>query len=209
MMLRCRSLLPVLLLLSVSGCLQVAYTVGGKQMAPEVQKQGQTGQGWYAYLPQRAPGFCLITRRAVIWKDPQMHLGCWRGRHPQAPHRVLMEARDSTLVLHRRYIWDGMTWGTTEMQDLQPTLLHDALYHALQGGAPFPRREADAAYARARRAAGAPCAFGEYPAIRLFGGLFNSMGAKDSIIIEQVAADAPMAPLEPDRPEPLAGEAGA
>lgn len=205
-MLRLRFLLPLLLPLLGSGCLQVAYTLGGKEIAPEVRAAAKETGAWYAYLSARDPGFCLITRYAVVWHDPQLHLGYWRGHHPQAPHRVLMEARDTEFILHRRYVWDGMTWGRTETADLLPTLLHDALYHALQAGAPFPRREADRAYLRARRAAGGRRTWGEYAAIRLMGGLFNRFGAADSLFIEPIAPETPRAALEPYRPEPLAGE---
>lgn len=200
-----RALLPLLCGLPLAGCLQVAYTVGGKQIAAEVQKGGKPAS-WYAYLPDRAPGFCLITRRAVRWHDPQMRLGCWRARHTRPPYRVLMEARNDTLIIHRRYIWDGRTWGCTRPADLLPTLLHDALYQALQAGAPFPRQEADAAYRRACRRVAARHGSGEYAAIRLFGGLFNRFGNAEGLAIEPLPPEAPLAPLEPYRPEPLAGE---
>lgn len=200
--------LPLLCcLLPLTGCLQVAYTLGGKQIAPEVRAMGQEKGSWYAYLPDRAPGFCLITRRAVVWFDPQMQLGHWRAKLRKPPYRVLMEARGNTLVLHRRYVWDGRSWGCTHEEDLLPTLLHDSLYQALQAGAPFPRSEADDAYLRAeKRIKMQVTAYREYAAVRVFGALFNSFGNAEDLSIEQLPPAAPLAPLEPDRPEPLAGE---
>lgn len=159
--------------------------VNSKSLAPEVIEGAQKKDSWYGYLPQYAPNFCLITQETLTWKDPQMNLGHWRALHPKAPHRLLMEAHGDTFILHRHYVWDGMTWGRTETRDLLPTLLHDALYHALQDNAPFPRREADLAFLRARRAAHAHHAYGEYLAIRWFGGLFNKAhGGEKTIIVE-------------------------
>ena len=173
-----------------------------KQISPEVRAAAAQPGCWYAYLPERSPGFCLITRHAIVWRDLEMNLGRWRALHPESPHRVLMEARGDTFILHRRYIWDGMTWGCTRPQDLLPTLLHDALYHALQNGAPVSRREID----RLRRQNGKLFAYAEYLGIRIAGGLYNAAGDKGSLLIEG-QGDAPAA-LEPDRPEPMLGEQG-
>lgn len=196
-----RLLLFCLCLVPLCGCRQVGEALNPKVIDPAVIAAAQREGAWYGYVPERAPGFCLVTQRAVIWHDPEMHLGSWRGRHPAPPHRVLMEARDSTLVLHRRYVWDGMTWGSTRPRDLLPTLLHDALYHALQGGAPFPRREADRAFLRARRATCVGTAYGEYLAIRSLGGFFNDTHGVETILVEQLPPQHPLQPLEPDYPE--------
>lgn len=168
-----------------------------KEFDPLVLELGKQPDCWYRFIPENYPGFCLETQRALVWYDPQMHLGNWRGRCVSAPHRVLMEARDSLFVVHRRYVWDGMSWGVTEPRDLVPTLLHDALYHALQGGAPFPRREADRAYLRAQRLVGAPDGYGQYLTVRWFGGIFNRTEEdKPTIIIELMAPEQPMTPIE-------------
>lgn len=195
-----------LLCLLLPACTQVAHTVTCKQIAPEVAAAGLQLDSWYVYMPKHAPGFCLLTRRAVVWYDPEMHLGSWCARHERPPYRVMMEARDSLFVLHRRYTWDGMSWGCTYPRDLMPTLLHDALYHALQVGAPFPRREADRAFLRARRQLNVPTAYGEYLCIRAFAGTFSAIWGDPCMSMEILPPDAPLTPLEKDRPEPLAGE---
>lgn len=201
-------LLPlVLLLLPLCGCKQMLEAVNPKAIDPAVIAGAQRENAWYRYVPENAPGFCLVTQRAIIWHDPEMHLGCWLGRNPVPPHRVLMEARDSTFVLHRRYVWDGMSWGNTVPRDLRPTLLHDALYHALQGGAPFPRSEADRAFLRARRAEHVGTAYCEYLAIRSFGGLFNNTHGRVSLLVERLSPQTPLLPLEPDHPEIFRGGA--
>lgn len=160
--------------------------VNTKILAPEVIADAQQAGSWYGYLPQYAPYFCLVTQTTLVWRDPAMKLGHWCAKHPRPPHRLLMEAHGDTFILHRGYVWDGMTWGRTEKRDLFPTLLHDALYHALQDNAPFPRREADRAFLRARRASRVSAPYAEYLAIRWFGGLFNQAHeeGQKTIIVE-------------------------
>ncbi|MBQ2380188.1 MAG: hypothetical protein II295_07335 [Akkermansia sp.] len=194
-------LLPAILLLSVSltscaGLLDVALH---KQIAPEVQHAAQKADNWYTYMPQYSPGFCLRTRRAIVWQDPALNLGYWRGLHPQPPHRVLMEARGNTLILHRRYVWDGNSVGTTRMNDLMPSLRHDVLYHALKEGAPVSRQAIDQAYMRDCKRYGVIPARFHYTALRLFGGIFNRMGQHNTLIIQPTTPDTPPARLEPNR----------
>ena len=183
---RLKRLFPIACALCLSSCYQLLSEVNCKSVAPEVIAEAQKKGNWYGYLPQYAPYFCLITQETLMWKDPQMKLGHWRAKHPKAPHRLLMEAHGDTFILYRHYVWDGMTWGRTEKRDLLPTLLHDALYHALQDNAPFPRREADLAFLRARRASQVHNAYGEYLAIRWFGGMFNNVhtDGEKTIIVE-------------------------
>lgn len=166
--------------------------VNSKSLAPEVVAEAQQKGSWYGYLPQYAPYFCLITQETLVWKDPQMNLGYWRAKHPSPPHRLLMEAHGDTFTLYRHYVWDGMTWGRTEKRDLLPSLLHDALYHALQDKAPFPRREADRAFLRARRASHVYNAYGEYLAIRWFGGVFNGAHEGQRTIVVEALPHPPL-----------------
>lgn len=164
-----RLLYVTLFALLLSHCEQLGNAVISKQITPDVIQGAQTRDAWYQYLPDRAPGFCLRTTRTLIWKDPVLHLGYWRGVDPKRPRRTYMEARDDTLIIYPGYIWDGMTIGTTTAADLPSTLLHDALYHALAAGAYFPRIFADLAFLRQRRFAGLPGTRLQYRAIRLFG----------------------------------------
>lgn len=175
--------------------------VGAKSIHSEVVRQGREPGSWYTYLPDRAPGFCLRTRHAFIWEDPFLELGYWRGVHPRVPHRVLMEARGHTLILHRRYVWDGRTVGCTRARDLLPTLRHDALYHALKEGAPLSRRAVDRAFLRDERAAGVKGAWFHYACIRLFGGWFNLREREPTLLVRPTHPMMPAAPLEPDRPD--------
>lgn len=163
-------LLPLLLLtLLLSQCEQIGTAILGKTITPDVIRGAETRPTWYQYLPEKAPGFCLRTTRTLIWRDPLLQLGYWRGVDPDHPSRVYMEARGSTLIIYPGYTWDGMTIGTTTSADLPSTLLHDALYHALAAGASFPRLLADRAFLRQRRLAGLPGTRLQYRVIRLFG----------------------------------------
>ncbi len=129
-----------------------------------------------------------------------MKLGSWRGLHPQAPHRVLMEARGDTFVLHRHYVWDGMSVGETLPRDLCATLRHDALYHALKEGATFPRAEADRAFLRDMRRAGVGSAGLQYALIRCFGGFYMNPGKEPTLLVQQLPPETPFAPLEAPTP---------
>lgn len=197
--------------LPLTGCASLVDALGMKSIAPAVVEQAQQEESWYTYLPHRAPGFCLRTRHAIIWKDPHLSLGFWRGLHTREPHRVLMEARGDTLILHRRYVWDGNSFGCTGTKDLLPSLRHDVLYHALKEGAQISRRQIDRAYWRDSRKQGASLAkaLPRYLAIRLLGGLFNQSGMKGTLLIEQTTPDTPPAPLEPDRPDDPMDDLGA
>ncbi len=172
-----RCLLPTLALLLVGGL------AGCKSISPAVVAGAQEPASWYSYLPERAPGFCLCTERSFVWHEPGMNLGHWRGLHPAAPHRLLMEARGDTFILHRHYVWDGMTVGETQLRDLLPSLRHDALYHALKEGANFPRAEADRAFLRDMRRSGVRAAGLKYRLIRLFGGFFLTRDAEPTMIV--------------------------
>ena len=166
-------LIMLLTFLALPGCRQVVDAVNMKQLAPEIVAAGQAPDGWYEYMPEYAPYFCLKTRRTITFDDPRMHLGYWRALHPEPPHRVLMEARGSRLILHRSFVWDGMSFGKTVPHELIPSLLHDALYYARQGGAPVSRREVDRAFLRACRQYQTPGPYTSYLGVRVFGGFFG------------------------------------
>lgn len=178
--------------LSMSSCRHMADVLLPKSIAADVVQQASEPDSWFAYMPERAPGFCLRTNTLVKWQDPRMQLGYWRGVHPEAPHRVLMEARGDTLIIHRNYVWDGCTVGVTHVRDLLATLRHDALYHALKEGADFSRRGVDLAFLRDQRQAGIAGAWFNYACIRLFGGFYNrSHGEKTMLICPDDSALAP------------------
>lgn len=200
-------LLPALLIpfLWMMGCRQVVDVFNIKQITSEVVAGARQPESWYTFIPSRAPGFCLMSRCGVVWRDPKANLGWWVARHYKAPHRVMMEARGNTFILRRSYVWDGMTWGKTTPKDLFPTLLHDALYHALRSGAPVKRREIDRLFLRIRRKTGVSGAYAEYMAIRLVGGVFVDSGDSSTrLLIERTSPWA--APVLPVPVKPATGE---
>ena len=168
-----------------------------KQLAPELVEDAREPGAWYEYMPEYAPHFCLKTRYHIVYSDPEMQLGYWRLRHPLPPHRVMMEARGDSLILHRSFVWDGVSFGRTEPRELMPSLLHDALYYALQGDAPFTRREADLAFLRACRRYNCSGKYASYLSVRTLGGFFGKPEGTIAPIVEVTSPATPPAPLEP------------
>ena len=183
--------------LSVPSCRQVVNAVNVKQLAPQVVECGKQPGNWYEYMPAYAPYFCLKTRYAIVYHDAEMQLGYWRALHPEPPHRVLLEGRGNALIIHRSFVWDGMSFGRTEPAELVPSLLHDALYFARQGNAPFSRREADLVFLRACRRYGCSGKYTAYVGVRALGGFF---GKPEGVLPPRVVPsnpDEPPAALEP------------
>ena len=193
------AIVSILSTVQLSGCTGLLDVMLHKRISPEVQQAAQKKDCWYTFMPHRAPGFCLRTRHAIVWKDESLNLGYWRGLHPRPPHRVLVEARGHTLILHRRYVWDGNSVGTTQPADLMPSLRHDILYHALKEGAPISRRAIDQAYRTDCERMGIDFSTPRYAVLRLFGGVFNDLGQHGTLIIQHTSPHIPPAPLEPDR----------
>lgn len=182
-------------LVFLASCRQAIDAVNMKQLAPEIVAYGQQEDAWYEYMPQYAPYFCLKTRRSLEWRDPEMKLGYWLVRHPEPPHRVIMEARGDTLLLHRGFVWDGVSFGSTRQRELVPSLLHDALYYARHAQAPISRREADLVYLRAARKYGCGSRYTDYLGVRSFGGFFGKPAGMLPPLLEITTPETPPAAL--------------
>lgn len=168
----------------------------GKTLDPAIAEAAKQEDCWYRYDASKAPGFCLTTKKTIIWTDPKVQVGYWKGRSPYPPHPVIMEARGNTFILYAGYEWDGNSVGHTEFAHLMPSLRHDALYHALKEGAPLDRAQIDAAYKADCEQYGATIDGLAYGALRLFGGAFNDAGMHGTLIIEKTTppADSATAP---------------
>lgn len=183
--------LPLLVRLVVLGGIALltelassSCSVSLKSIDPAVVEQAHTIDSWYKYLPEKAPYFCLQTRCDLVWKDPQIRHGYWKALHPESPHRVMMEAKGDTFILHRGYVWDGNSIGHTHPSDLIPSLRHDALYHALREGAPLNRRELDQAYLRDERRSFWGCTrYLRYLIIRCFGRIYTNQTNHGTLLI--------------------------
>ena len=184
--------------LAVPSCRQVVDAVNMKQLAPQVVECGRQPGNWYEYMPAYAPYFCLRTRYAIVYHDADMQLGYWRALHPDPPHRVLLEGRGQSLIIHRSFVWDGMSFGRTVPAELLPSLVHDALYYARQGNAPFSRREADTAFLRACRGCQCRGAYTAYLSVRALGGFYGTPPGGRPPLIELSSPGESPAPLEPD-----------
>ncbi len=96
-----------------------------------------------------------------------------------------MQADGESFTLASGYVWDGATVGSTTLRLLAPTLVHDALYHALMHRAPLAQREADRAFLALLRQWQCPHPCLSYRAVRLAGGLFNAPDDPPTLIIER------------------------
>jgi hypothetical protein len=191
-------LFSFLWLFILASCRQMIDAVNMKQLSPAVVTAGMRSDSWYEYMPEFAPYFCLKTRCHLIYTDEEAQLGYWRALHPLPPHRVLMEARGHSLILHRSFVWDGMSFGKTVPEELLPSLLHDALYYARQGNAPFSRREADTAFLRACKVRKCKGAYTAYLSVRALGGFFGTPPGGQPPLIELTTPETAPAPLDPD-----------
>lgn len=163
----------------------------GKEIDERVIRDAARKGSWYEFLPEQYPGFCLRTTCIMICSSPQMNIGYWSSYDSDEPHKIMMEARGHILVIYPGYVWDGKTIGTTTPADLQSTLIHDALYHALASGADFPRSEADKVYRRCRNQQNLPHADFEYRIIRLFGWWSSRPHGKRSMVVKMLTPESP------------------
>ena len=155
-----------------------------KSIAPRVIAAAQKEDAWYEYMPEKAPKFCLKTKNHYEWNFPGLDFGHWIGYHPRAPYRRVMEAQGSRFIIYRNFVWDGVSVGSTGEKELEPSLVHDALYNSLKEGSNFPRRNADLVYLRLMRKNGAPIrGLTAYMAVRLMGGFYNSPDPKPTLIV--------------------------
>ena len=67
-----RRFLFMLVVLSLASCRQMIDAVNMKQYAPEIVEYGSRRGGWYEYMPDYAPYFCLKTSKHIIVHDPEM-----------------------------------------------------------------------------------------------------------------------------------------
>lgn len=172
----CKSMAPAV----VTGATSASVVREARPLSPT-----PSTRGWYRYLPDKAPGACLQTARPLQWRFPGLNFGSWRAVDAHARRPVMCAAGDS-LTIEEGYVWDGATFGTTTPRLLVPTLVHDALYHALMHRAPFARREADRAFLTLLRQWQCPHPCLSYRAVRVAGRLFNAPDNPPTLIIERV-----------------------
>lgn len=191
----------VFVLLSADSCIiasalanEDGEPLAGKTLSPQIAEDAAKADCWYLYDATKAPGFCLTTKRDIVWEDETVNVGYWKGYSPSQPNRLVMEGKGNTFIVYAGYEWDGNTIGHTDPQHLMPSLRHDALYHALKEGAPLDRAEIDAAYKADCEKYGAELDALTYGAIRMFGGSFNDAGAHGTLIVKKMEPKKPVKP---------------
>lgn len=162
--------------------------LAGKTLSPQIAEDAAKEDCWYRYDAAKAPGFCLTTKRDIVWVDDKVNVGYWKGYSPSRPDHLVMEGRGNTFIVYAGYEWDGNTVGHTDPQHLMPSLRHDALYHALKEGVPLDRAEIDFAYKADCEKYGAELDALTYGAIRMFGGSFNDAGEHGTLIVKKQPA---------------------
>lgn len=191
---------PLALVIYASGlilpaaCSQMApEVVSGALTSPLPEKSGnkphlhtpRPGETkWYLFLPEEAPGACLKTALDLHWKfPPSLDLGEWKAYRP-SDHKLIMEAKGSEFILYRGYVWDGATIGITTVALLAPTVVHDALYHALMHKAPINRSVADSVFRELMNQHRFPAATRYYYGARYAGTVFNNPDNPPTLIME-------------------------
>ncbi len=146
-------------------------------------KEGKKKESWYIYDPEYDDRYCLRNRFPMGWQLKGVNLGHWQGYSPTPPHRLVMEARGEFFFLTEDYHWDGLSVGKTRYNDLEASLLHDALYHAIKEGAPIDRVIADNAFFQAQRENKGSSPYMSYALLRLFGGFYNRPDEEKTLLI--------------------------
>ncbi len=156
-----------------------------KKEAPAPPHTPQPGETkWYHFLPEEAPGACLKTAMDLHWEfAPSIDLGEWKAYRP-SDRKLIMEAKGSEFILYRGYVWDGATIGITTVALLAPTVVHDALYHALMHNAPITRAIADSIFRELMTQHRFPAAARYYYGARCAGAIFNKPDTPPSLTIE-------------------------
>lgn len=190
--------------LAISACLlasceQIAYTCAPKTLNPHVIDFSLRPESWFTLNrddPQSADGFSFNTKQCYVWRVATLDLGWWKAFAAHDPSHFVMEARGSEFRLSRAYRWDGMSLGETTLADLEASLLHDALYDAIQSGAPLKRRVADQIFLYMLRKNHADYASFTYRMVRAIGGIYNERYAQKSLLIVPTSPDVPASRLD-------------
>ncbi len=173
-------------ILMLASCEQMAYTCAPKSVDETVIEYAQTPEAWYSCRnddPLSADGYSFSTKNFYSWTQEGIQLGWWKAYARHKPKQFVMEARGDTLIIAKNYRWDGMSLGTTYLFDLEGSLVHDALYDALQSGAPVKRSEADRFFYLLQKKKEASLSLPDYWVVRAIGGIYNDKYAQQNLII--------------------------
>ncbi len=180
--LRCYFLI-IIGLLQLASCRSFFDSLISHELDSLIINEGKKKESWYIYDPEYDDRYCLRNKYPMGWQLVGVNLGYWQGYSPTPPHPLVMEARGEYFFLTKDYHWDGLSVGTTRYNDLEASLLHDALYHAIKEGAPIKRSIADRAFFQAQRENNGTSPYMSYALLRLFGGFYNSPDEEKTLLI--------------------------
>ncbi len=122
---------------------------------------------------ESANGHSFSIKSEHILHVPNVDFGKWSAHTLDSSDDLVMSAKGDTLTIESGYSWDGMSLGETSAEELKASLFHDALYEAIQSGAPVSRLDADRVFLAALREDGAENASNFYWFVRMTGWFYN------------------------------------
>ncbi len=165
-----------LLSLLICSCEPLAYACFPKTTGSDVVGLSQYSDAWFAMHCEdetSADGCSFSTKNTHCLHVPNVNFGKWTAYSLTDPDAKVMEAQGDTLIVDSKYRWDGMSLGETSVEELKASLFHDALYEAIQSGAPVERIDADRVFLAALRTDGAENADNYYWFVRMTGWIYN------------------------------------
>ncbi len=167
-------------------CEPMAYVIFPKTTGQDVIAQASQEDAWFVLHrddADSANGDSFTTKNKHYLHVPNVDFGCWAAYSLKNPQLKVMEARGATLLLENGYHWDGMSLGETSEEELKASLFHDALYEAIQSGAPVDRCDADRVFLAALRAGKASNADNFFWFVRMTGWFYNDYYTEPSLQI--------------------------
>ncbi len=157
-------------------CEPMAYVLFPKTTGEDVVAQATKPDAWYILHhddEDSANGHSFTIKKKYCLHVPNVDFGDWCAYSLTTPDAKVMEAHGGTLMLESGYNWDGMSLGETSEEELKASLFHDALYEAIQSGAPVDRCDADRVFLAALRADQASNASNYFWFVRMTGWFYN------------------------------------
>lgn len=154
----------------------MAYALFPKTTGDDVIVQAAAANAWFILHTDdenSANSHSFTIKKKHHLHVPNVDFGNWCAYSLSDAQHKIMQASGSTLVLERGYNWDGMSLGETSAEELKASLFHDALYEAIQSGAPVKRGDADRIFLAALRADQASNASNYFWFVRMTGWFYN------------------------------------
>lgn len=158
-------------------CQPLAYACFPKTTGEDVVALSKKPDAWFTLNCDdfaSADGCSFTSKSNHQLHVPNVDFGTWIAYSLDNPDVKVMSACGSTLLLDGGYQWDGMSLGETSEEELKASFFHDALYEAIQSGAPVNRCDADRVFLAALRQDRASNADNYFWFVRMTGWIYNS-----------------------------------